>query len=201
MTADDYLHLLLSFLPNGELWDDLRRPGSGIYEILKAVAQEYARVDARAQDLRIELDPRYSVELLKDWEDFTGLPDPCSSGLVTTLQERQQAVVTKLTVKGGQTKQFYINLATALGYTITIVEYKPFVCGLSQCGVDQLMGGHDVRHHWRVRVTGPRVTNFRCGQSQVGIDPITKISKAEDLECRFKKMNQAHRNLHFTYEG
>jgi len=200
-TADDYLQTLLAHLPIGRLWDDLRQPGSGVYEILASIAQEYARVDARAEALRNELDPRYTTELLNDWEAYAELPDPCALGVNTTLQERRAALVSKLTFTAGQSRAFYLSLASAMGYTITIQEYKPFVCGLSQCGVDQLLAyGHKVRHHWRVLVHGPRVTYFRCGVSQCGIDPITKISIAQDLECRFRHLNQAHRNLHFTYQ-
>ncbi len=202
LSADDYRYLLLALLPNGKLWDDLRQPGSGLYEILDACAQEFARVHARGIDLRNELDPRYTVELLPDWEAFVATPDKCSAALVTTLQERRAAMLAKLTYKGGQTKQFYLDLATSLGYSITIDEYKPFVCGLSQCGIDQLWsGGHSVRHHWTVTVHGPRVTYFRCGESECGVDPLMKYVAAEDLECRFRKLNQAHRNLHFSYEA
>ncbi|BBL69686.1 YmfQ family protein [Methylogaea oryzae] len=201
MTATDYLELMLSLLPNGQLWDDLRQPGSGVYELLSALAEEFGRVDARARQLRSEMDPRYATELLREWEDFAGLPDPCTNAKAVTLQERRAAVVSKLTYRAGQTKAFYVGLATALGYSITIIEYAPWVCGLSRLGTDTLCGGHNVRQHWRVRVHGPRVGRFRTGTSQCGIDLLTKISRAYDLECRFKRNNQGHRNLHFTYEG
>ncbi|WP_026601697.1 YmfQ family protein [Methylomonas sp. 11b] len=198
--AADYLESILAHLPHGKLWDDLRLPGSGVYEILAAVAEEYARLDARADQLRNELDPRYTNELLADWEAYADLPDPCAAGINTTLQERRLALVSKLTFTGGQSRAFYLALATAMGYSITITEYQPFVCGISQCGIDQLWSyGHAIRHHWSVTVLGPRVTYFRCGESECGIDPITKWVEATDLECRFKRLNEAHRNLHFIY--
>lgn len=201
MTAADYLQALLDLLPNGPLWDDLRLPGSGLYELLAAIAEEFARVDTRLRRLRNEMDPRYAFELLGEWEDFAGLPDPCTHAKATTLQERRAAVVSKLTYRAGQSRAFYLGLAAALGYSITIVEYKPWVCGVSRLGTDILCGGHNVHQHWRVRVHGPRIARFRTGTSQCGIDLLTKISRAYDLECRFKRLNQAHHVLHFTYEG
>ena len=89
-----------------------------------------------------------------------------------------------------------------MGYSIQIVNYRPFVCGLSQCGVDALMDyGHNIRNYWSIKVLGPRVTYFRCGESECGIDPITKIALAQDLECRINRINQAHKILNFIYEA
>jgi len=199
-TADDYLTALLAHLPYGKLWDDLRQPGSGIHAIMQALAEEFARVDNRAETLRLDLDPRYTSDLLFDWENFAELPDICSALVNTTLQERRLALVAKLTYTGGQSRAFYVALANAMGYAIEITEYTPFVCGFSQCGIDALWeGGHKIRHHWSVTVLGPRVTYFRCGESECGIDPITKFVAADDLECRFRDINQAHRILHFVY--
>ena len=201
-TASDYLQALLNYLPHGKLWDDLRVPGSGLYELLDACAQTFARFDNRCDDLRLELDPRYTIQLLNDWEAFAGLPDECAVGLATTLQTRHFDLVSKLTQPGGQTPAFYISLATAMGYTIQIINYKPFVCGFSQCGIDQLMDyGHQVRDYWSIKIFGPRVTYFHCGESECGIDPITKIDLAEDLECRIRHIARAHKILNFIYEA
>ena len=200
--AADYLQGLLALLPQGKLWDDMRQPGSGLYEIFDAVAQTFGRFDQRCDDLRNELDPRYTHELLSDWEAFAGLPDPCAVGLASTLQTRRADLVSKLTTPGGQTPAFYIALATAMGYTIQIVNYVPFVCGMGQCGVTPLMSyGHQVRDYWTIKILGPRVTYFRCGESECGIDPITKIDIAQDLECRINHINQAHKVLNFLYEA
>jgi len=200
-SAADYLQSLLNHLPNGKLWDDLRQPGSGLYEILEATAQTFGRFDAACDALRVELDPRYALQLLNDWEAFAGLPDPCAVGVADTLQTRRADLVTKLTSPGGQTPAFYIALAAAMGYSITITNYHPFVCGISQCGIDALMSyGHAVRGYWAITVLGPRVTYFRCGESECGVDPITKIDVAADLECRINRINQAHKILIFIYE-
>jgi uncharacterized protein YmfQ (DUF2313 family) len=201
-SAKAYLNALLALLPNGKLWDDLRVEGSGLYEILDAVSQTFARFDAACDDLRNELDPRYTHQLLSDWELFAGLPDECAVGLASTLQTRHFDLVSKLTNPGGQTPAFYVALASSMGYSIQIVNYKPFVCGFGQCGIDQLMDyGHAVRDYWSIKVLGPRVTYFECGVSECGIDPLTKIDVATDLECRIQHINQAHKVLNFIYEA
>lgn len=198
MTAFDYRSQLQSLLPRGLAW--AKDQTARLAGLLLAWADEFARVDARCDDLINEADPRTTSELLPDWERVAGLPDPCALGVNTTLQERRLALVSKLTMSGGQSIAYFQSIAIAMGYDITIGEYRPFQCGISQCGIDTLWDyGHAVRHHWTVTVHGPRVTNFRCGQSECGIDPITKWTSAEDLECRFNKYKPAHTALHFVY--
>jgi len=126
------------------------------------------------------------------------LPDVCSEA-AQTLQERRADVVAKLTAQGGSSKAYFQALAEAMGYSIEIDEFRPFVAGLSRCGA-VLGGAHAVRHIWRVRVTGPRFTPFRAGASQCG-DLLGKIARADDLECKLKRLKPAHTNLIVSYEG
>ena len=200
MRPDDYLAQCLALLPRGLAWT--QQLGSNLSWLLQAWSDEFSRVDDRCNDLVNEADPRTAYELLPDWERVAGLPDPCAIGTNTTLQERRMALVSKLTSIVDQSRASYIALAETMGYSIQIVEYQPFMCGLSQCGVSQLMSlGALIRHYWTVVILGPRVTYFRLGESECGIDPIVKLSVAADLECRFRSLNQAHRVLNFLYEG
>lgn len=197
MTAAAYLTQLQALLPPGAAWP--RSPGATLTKLLAALAEEFARVEGRADDVINESDPRSALELLADWERVCGLPDACSAELGTTLQERRAAVVAKLTGMGGTSKAYFLALAEAMGYAIEIDEFRPFVAGHGRCG-DLLNGGHAVRHQWRVRVTGPRFTPFRAGASQCG-DLLGKIVRAEDLECKFRRLKPAHTNLIVSYEG
>lgn len=196
----DYVHQLKALLPRGALWESL--VADPIFSaLLESEAVEFERIDNRATQLIEEIDPRSTIELLPDWEAFAGLPDSCSAAFATTQQERRQALVAKLTYTGGQSRQYFTDLAVSLGYSIDITEYRPFVCGISQCGIDQLWeGGHTVRFHWTVTVNGPRVTYFRCGESECGIDHLMKYVEAEDLECWFQKLKPAQTVLHFNYQ-
>lgn len=197
MTVAAYQAQLQALLPPGLAWPRAR--GSTLTALLEALAAEFARADARTWKLIDESDPRSALELLTDWERVCGLPNACSAELATTLQERRAAVVARLTAIGGASPAYFIALASATGYAIEIDEFRPFVAGLSRCG-DRLNGGHAVRHQWRVRVSGPRYTPFRTGASQCG-DLLGKIARAEDLECKLRRLKPAHTNLIVSYLG
>lgn len=192
-----YLHDLQALLPTGAAWP--RDPGTVRHGQLGAAADGLARGHDLAEQLIEEADPRSARELLGDWERVAGLPDPCSAGIATTLQERRAAVVSRLTTTGGQSVAYFACIAAGLGYTVEIDEFRPAVCGRARCG-DRANGPHAVRHTWRVRVTEPRVTRARCGASQVG-DRLGKITRAEDLECLLRRLKPQHTTLIVSYEG
>ncbi|TVO57516.1 YmfQ family protein [Denitromonas halophila] len=173
-------------------------------ELLGAEADaEGARLDAAqlaASALHDEADPRNTLALITDWERVAGLPDKCSAALATTLQERRAALVARIAGGGGASRAYFMGVAERLGYSVEIEEYRPFICGISQCGV-QALNPAQMRFVWRVRLAGPRVTYFRCGESQVGTDPLLKITRAEDLECTFQRLKPAHTRLFVSYEG
>lgn len=185
-------------LPPGRLWNALRQSGSLADELLAAQAEEFARVDGRAEDLLDEADPRATLELLPEWEAWAGLPDICTGGM-STLQERREALVQKLTSGGGQSRAYFVSLAATLGYTITIDEFRPFICGKSRCG-DQLNGGAEARFYWRVTVPNAKLIRFTCGVSRCG-DSLGKIDRAAPLECVLQRLKPAHTEIIFNYSG
>ena len=194
-TEDGYLREQQQLLPYGHAWS--REEGSWITRLLRGLARFWARVHNRALRLLEEADPRTTFELLSDWERNLALPDECTKEAIS-LQERRAAVVEKYLDEGRQDIAFFYELAALMGYSITIIEYRPFITGLSHCG-DRLNGGHAVRYYWTVTIHGPRVTLFRTGASTPP-ERLGTISRAADLECRFKKYAQAHTILIFNYE-
>ena len=195
-TKARYLSQLLALLPKGRIWPS--RSGSTLAQVLEAAADGLAKVHVRALQLIEEADPRSTTEMLDDWERNLDLPGDCTAPAVT-LQDRRNAVVQKLTLGGGQSIGFYKQIALALGYTITIEEFKPFICGLSRCGDEVGMSAAD-RNNWEVHVPDPRTTLFRVGESRCG-DLLGKIQRAEDLECVLSIMKPAHTRLLVSYEG
>jgi len=190
--AADYYRQLLGLRPPGPAWppDD---------PILWGLAAECARVHARLVSLLDEADPRTTREMLPAWERQAGLPDVCSAGIATTVQERRAAVIDTVTARGGASIPYHEEIATRLGYAVAIREFRPFVCGKSRCG-DVLGGAHRNRYYLRVTVLGPRLTNFRAGVSRCG-ESLGKFSRAKDLECRLRRVVHAHIALIFAYEG
>lgn len=196
-TALEYLELLKSLLPKGKAWT--RTVDSNLYNLLYAFSEELNRIEERAEDLCTEQDIRTSSELLEDHETDLGLPDECSQE-DETKQERREIAHTKLTALGRQDKQYFIDLAELLGWTITITEYWPFKCGASECGDD--CGPYYNLFYWVINIdlTSKEWIQFKSGASQCG-DPILYIPTVENLECVMTKYKPAHTNLSFNYIG
>lgn len=193
MPAEQYRSQLQALLPIGAAWT--REPQAVLTQLLDAFAQELARVDARAAVLVDEADPRTTSELLADWERAFALPGDCIT-TVQTAQARRDALLSKMAGLGGQSIQYFIDLAARLGYTITISEYSPFKAGLSQAG-DPLTNG-DWAFAWRVSGTNAtNVRTFKAGQGKAG-EPLGSSSN-EALECVIRDAKPAHTFVSFAY--
>ena len=180
----DYRRQILALLPVGSLWESLKND-TVFSNLIDAIAAEFRRIDGSARSLLGEIDPRTSNDLFPEWEVFAGLPDPCV-GELKTMPERRAAVVSKLTGHGGQSPQYYIDLAAALGFTITISEYD----GINQALVNQ--------YYWQVNsaLTGP-VVSFDMN-SAVN-EPLRSWSSNSLLECMINRLKPAHTTVLFSY--
>jgi uncharacterized protein YmfQ (DUF2313 family) len=63
------------------------------------------------------------------------------------------------------------------------------------------LGPLENRYYWTVHVANARLTWFRCGGGQCGIDPHLLIGMATDLECLLQKWKPAHTQIIFDYSG
>lgn len=181
--ATDYRTLFQNLLPLGPVWP--RDPDTVQAKTLAALAAEWARLDARLGDLWTEADPRQTQELLTDWERLLGLPDDCMQPTVT-IAERRTAIWTRLTQLGGQSRAFFIALAAALGYTITISEFNPFRIG-SEIGTP--LCDEEWQFVWQVNGI-IEVEYFRVDENRVG-DPLRRWSGFL-LPCIFNRLKPAH---------
>lgn len=177
-SADDYALALLQLLPPGALWRSLGRQGTQFRALLAAHADELARVDQRGRDLLDEADPRTTEELIEQWEAQVGLPDPCVT-TPQTLDERRAAVVARLVTPLGLNEAFFIELAAAAGYTITIQSRPVRLYGRAVYGGPY--GDTDWRYVWVVVVDGS--------------------GPSEPLECLFERAKPAHTVVQFEYTG
>ena len=209
--ADHYAEVITNELPDGSAWT--RDRDGGLMKWVDGNAQIWGDFDARAADLLItEADPRSPLELLPDWERAFGLPDACSIES-PTVEDRRNALVNKMTIVGRQDRNFFVQVAAALGYVITITEFSPFMCGISQCGDTSsaapdnaadtgprwVFGPPEIRFYWKVHVFGRRLSWFRCGSGQCGLDPMLRIALATDLECVIRRWSPAHTQVIFDY--
>jgi len=145
LTASDYAQQLAALLPRGVAYQ--YESGSIFGSVLKALSGVLSRVDCRADDLLKESDPRLADELLLDWERVAGLPDKCLTNLDTVAQRRLN-VASKLTTAGGQSRQYYIDYAAALGWAIEINEFPMLRAGFLAGGRAY---GEKYAHAWEVQ--------------------------------------------------
>lgn len=178
LAANQYLAQLQALMPPGAAWT--READANLTRLLAAFAEEFARVDTRADELLNEADPNATSEMLADWERAFGLPDLCLYSVPQTVVQRRAALVAKMTSVGDLTAQFFIDLAASLGYTITI---------------DENVDGS--RFKWRVNSGSVSITPFRVGASRVG-DPLRTWGD-ELLECTISSYQPAHTDVLFAY--
>jgi uncharacterized protein YmfQ (DUF2313 family) len=209
-SGTDYTQALLSLLPYGPAWS--RDPFSILVQACTGLAGYWGFVDGRAADLlEIESDPRATIELITDWERNWGLPDPCLNNPPTDLFTRRAYLVAKMTLVGAQSRQYFIGLAEAAGYHITITEFLPYMTGVSRCGDSRWyntgdtthylwqLGPPEMRYYWTVHVGAKDLIYFHCNSSQCGIDRLLKIGIPSDLECTFGKLKPAHTEIVYDF--
>lgn len=193
LSARDYRDQLAALMPAGAIWP--RDTDSNLMQLLLALAQEFWRVDRRAGDLVRESDPRRALELLEDWERNYGLPDVCMADTEQTLEARRDALVSKMTTTGGQSRRYFIEICAALGYMVTITEFRPCRVGVGRIG-DALTNG-PWQYTWRVNAPAVTVRPARSGVTSVG-EPLRSWGNKQ-LECKLSSLAPAHTILQFGY--
>lgn len=191
LTTEDYLVELQGLLPVGPAWP--RDPDSELTLRLAADAEEFARVDARIDDLVNESDPRSASEMLADWERVVGLPDGCT-GPLSGLAARRAAVIGRLTAEGGQSQPYYIALAATLGFEITISEHEVHTCD-SDC--DEPINDLTWRFVWDVNVA--EAVTVRESTCMDGCETPLANWGNELLECALSRLKPAHTKVRFIY--
>jgi len=194
--TQNYLRLLQRLLPTGRAWT--RDIDSRLTQLMHGEAEELARIDARSEDLKRERDTRRTLELITEHENDFALPDICTDP-AETITERRNVLHTKLITLGQQDKTYFINLAAALGYTITITEHRPFWVGYSYVG--DPVGDQNVIFHWTVSSSyGAETIYFVVGSGAVG-DPLVRYPSLTLLECTINKYKPGHTTVDFIYTG
>lgn len=183
-----YAEQLFSLLPTGAAWP--REEGTVLSGIVGVMAGEFARLDERAMALIDEGDPSKTEEALPDHERVAGLPDPCA-GDVQTIEGRRERLLQKLFMRGGQSRPYLIALAAALGYEISITEFRPFTCE-SACDAPL----YDPSWHFVFRVNAPEVT-VRQASCNSGCDEPLQSWGNDVLECAIR--NHTHSHLHALF--
>lgn len=190
-SAAEYLRALQALMPRGRVWP--RDPDATQTQVLGSLTPVYERQNIRSSQLLVDAFPQTTYELLPEWEQTLGLPDPCA-GEAPTVAARRAQVVARLQAQGGQSVGYFIAFAAALGYAITITEYVPARAGILRAG--QALNGSDWAHTWTVTSPTYTIHKAQAGALAVG-EPLAYWGDTV-LTCELSAVKPAHTVLLFA---
>jgi uncharacterized protein YmfQ (DUF2313 family) len=191
----DFAQALRRMQPRGRLWDG---PDDSLMAQLRtAQTALLAQFSGRLAVLtETEAYPPTSIELLPVWEEAFGLPDPCTP-LNPTIAERQQALGAKIAQNANLSRQTIINVAAALGYTVTITEYHAATA-------DTLVADepvYDPAWAFAWQVNAPEFTvEYLCADTGRADDPLASWGNTS-LSCELQRLAPPGTYLIFSFGG
>ncbi|CNL73934.1 YmfQ family protein [Yersinia kristensenii] len=192
-SVNEYTAALQSLMPGGLVWPKIS--GGVQTSTLRALARSYQRSDEDARDLLDAAFPSTATAMLPEWEATLGLPDLCAIGEIDSMIQRQRAVVSKLFGIGGQSVDYFIRVAAALGYTISITQYRQACAGMSVCG--DAINGEEWPFAWLI-ISPETTINYAQSGLTYCRDPLRTWGNKQ-LECRLTVLNPSHTILKFGY--
>ncbi|MBW5825232.1 YmfQ family protein [Yersinia kristensenii] len=192
-SVNEYTAALQSLMPGGLVWPKIS--GGVQTSTLRALARSYQRSDEDARDLLDAAFPSTATAMLPEWEATLGLPDLCAIGEIDSMIQRQRAVVSKLFGIGGQSVAYFIRVAEALGYTISITQYRQACAGMSVCG--DAINGEEWPFTWLITSPETTINYAQCGLTYCR-DPLRTWGNKQ-LECRLTVLNPSHTILKIGY--
>ncbi|MCP2041791.1 uncharacterized protein YmfQ (DUF2313 family) [Neisseria sp. HSC-16F19] len=137
--------------------------------------------------------PPTAAAYITRWETVLDIEPPEPGNYARRVAD----VLARLNAVGGLSIPYFIGLAAAAGYSITIAEPQPFRAGVNRAG-DRL-AAEDIMWVWRVDVAAASQTvwYFRAGAGGAG----GRLSSYSDavIEALFKRLKPAHTAVRFTY--
>lgn len=198
-TYQEYEQLLRQLLPPGPAFP------RGDYEsmiamLLEVFALELSRIDSRVDALIRENDPRVSVECFREWLEEWGLPDVCT-GLLDNLTDStlRQLLLFRITVPGGQSRQFFADLAARFGYNIQIDELQRYTV---QSQVMDALWSEPKPFWWRVNIlSGTSAEGSTVSAHTVigGVNEALAWWGDQLIECLIERYKPAHSEVIYGY--
>ncbi len=194
-TAAEYLSQLTALLPQGPAWDLEAAPELGT--VLTGIAQEMARLDARAFALNSEMDPAYVFELVPEWENVMGLPDDCL-GSSPAFADRQLGVQQRLLAIGSQHVSYFIAIAKGQGYpNAYVTQHRAPRFGRARMGKSHF-GTWQAQFMWTLNTGGRQSLGRRFGVSHWG--QRFGANPGSALECIIRRYAPAHTIVNINYK-
>jgi len=127
-SALNYKEMLKSLLPRGRALT--REIDSWLDQLLYAYAEEFARVDSRADDFLLEAYSSTTNELIAEHEADYGIKWDGT----TQLAARRELVTAKLVARGQQDGSYFVQVADKIMYLVSIEEFQPCWAGIAVSG-------------------------------------------------------------------
>lgn len=193
-SEDQVLDELLSLLPPGWVWR--RDRDSVIAALLVPLAGGIADIEATAEAMLAEVDPRDANVCLPDFERVLG-PDPCGRDTsLMSLADRRQLAHQRWTARGGASRQYFIDLAAKRGVAITISENLVTYAGEMECDAEIIEPPE--QFIWTVHLGNlSEETLFEVDEGQAG-DRLYDLT-ISDIECDIRRLKPAHTEVVFDY--
>ena len=131
----EYRRLLQSLFPRGKFWT--RAESATLTQVLNGLGEELSRVEGRAENLIIESIPSRADETLEEWEEDFNLPE-FGLSLADSTAGRQASISAKHVAVGQQNKEYFEEIALALGYNISVTEFQKSLAGIVTAGHDDI---------------------------------------------------------------
>lgn len=147
-TADQYSQAARALLPPGRAWN--RQEGSNQALFCDALGEIYAQQDGDSVQMLSDFFPATATQGIDEWNSTVGIPDSCG-GPPASMGINQQQIVAKLAANGGQDVPYYEQVASALGFEISITEFSPTAQG-TDAPQGLITNANDWAHTWRVNI-------------------------------------------------
>ncbi len=167
---------------------------SNLKTLFETMGQALLNVDTAASQELDDIFPDKAGAYLADWERVLGLPLPGLENLPTA--QRLGMVKNWLNIDPLSNASFFINIAAAAGYTITITEFAPFRAGAGRAGESISFGSYSYLYF---QVNAPAATSiiFKAGGSAAG-ERLVEFGNTA-LETLIKYFALAHAIVLFDY--
>ena len=191
-SAQDIHAGLISLLPTGWIWP---RENSLLGAVLQPAAVMLAEVEATAEAMMDQIDPRTATHTLEDFERVIG-PDLCGRDTATmSIAERQELAHQRWTARGGQSIAYFVALAASRGITITVEEVRLTRAGIARAG-DRVVN-HPSQFGWVITLPLGNWRVARAGRAVAG--DRTYEFDLSDIECDIRRAKPAHTEVYFRY--
>lgn len=165
ISEEAYNSLLMKLFPKGRAW-----VGQNIETLMMAFAKEIKRASDTIEGIINNALPNTTIDYLTDWERVCGITLVSQIEGLTESQRRSN-VISKLRATGGQSPQYFIEIAANMGYQIQIEDHIGYFHAGSIAGAMTL--GVSFSFAFIVHVTG--------SYSQVLEDTINRLKPAHTV--------------------